>query len=148
MQLTEEEVVAGIVVHLDTTMLRSIGGSETNAERAPAGDRAVAGAHDFLVLGVDAPTGMCTAVPLFEKTAVGNQPLDSGKKAGHDKWLGAHSFFSRWQHWRIPVSSVVAASVPDDTTRDTRRRYAADDPVALADIRTWERRNRSPYRAA
>ena len=148
MQVQEDEVVAGLVVKLDTVMLRTIGGSQTNAERGAAGDRAVAGVHDFLVLGVDEKSGVCTAVPLFEKTAVGNQPLDPAKKSGGAQWLSVNSFFSRWQHWRIPMSAVVAASVSDESVPENRPRYAADDPIALADIRTWETRNRSPYRAA
>ena len=92
---------------------------------------------------------MSTAVPLFPKTAVGNQPLVSAKKSGGDDgWISADTFFSHWQHWRMPVASVVAASEHDSATALTRRRYGAQDRTALDEIRGWEKRNRAPYRAA
>lgn len=148
MHVNHEEVAVGLVVHLDTTVLRTLGGCQTNAERGANGDRAVVGLHDFLVVGVDPHSGLCTAVPLFPKTAVGNQPLVESKKAGRaTHWIGAESFFSHWQHWRIPIASIVVAAISDDTTPATRRRYAPEDRTALDDIRNWEKRNRSPYRA-
>lgn len=149
MALTHEEVTPGLVVHLDTAVLRALGGCQTNAVLGPEGDRAVVGAQDFLIVGLDAAAGRCTAVPLFGKTAVGNQPLESGKKSGRaDQWIGADTFFSRWQHWRIPVASVVAAAAEDPATAPTRRRYAATDRSALDDIKNWEGRNRAAYRDA
>ena len=149
MPVTLEEITASLVVRLDTTVLRSLGGCQTNAVLGPQGDRAVVGTHDFLVVGVDAPSGVCTAVPLFSKTAVGNQPLLESKKTGSaDHWIGADAFFSHWQHWRIPISAIVAASEHDEAAPATRRRYGAQDRTALDDIRNWEKRNRSAYRAA
>lgn len=149
MALTHEEITPGLVVQLDTATLRALGGSQTNAVHTPDGDRAVVGSHDFLVVGVDVAAGRCTAVPLFSKTAVGNQPLDNRKKSGQtDPWLGSDTFFSRWQHWRIPFTAVVAASAGDRGTSDERRRYAAADRSALDDIKNWEGRNRAAYRDA
>ncbi len=149
MQITLEEITVGLVVRLDTSVLRSFGGCQTNAVLGPQGDRAVVGTHDFLVVGVDVPSGVCTGVPLFAKTAVGNQPLIESKKSGNaDHWIGTDSFFSHWQHWRIPMSAIVAASEHDEAAPTTRRRYGAQDRTALDDIRNWEKRNRSAYRAA
>lgn len=133
---------------LDTTTLRLLGGSHTNAAIGPEGDRSAVDLHDFLIVGVDAASGVCTAVPLFTKTAVGNQPLlESKKSGGADHWIGTDTFFSHWQHWRVPLTSIVAASQPDATSSTTRRRYAAHDRTALDEIRSWEKRNRSVYRA-
>ncbi len=147
MALTHEEVFPGLVVQLDTAVLRAHGDSQTNAVRGPEGDRSVVGTQDFLVVGVDAAAGRCTAVPLFAKTAVGNQPLENAKKSGRaEQWLSTDTFFSRWQHWRIPVAAVVAASASDPTTSADRRRYAATDRSALDDIKNWEGRNRAAYR--
>jgi hypothetical protein len=147
MPVTLEEVTAGLVVTLDTTSLRAHGDAQTNAVVGPEGDRAVVGTHDFLVVGVDTAAGICTAVPLFAKSAVGNQPLVDSRKAGRAAgWIGTEVFFSRWQHWRIPVTSLVEASEAEATTPADRRRYAADDRSALDDIRVWESRNRAAYR--
>ncbi len=149
MSLTHEAVTPGLVVQLDTALLRALGGCQTNAVLGPEGDRSVVGTQDFLIVGVDAAAGRCTAVPLFAKTAVGNQPLENGKKSGTaNQWIGTDTFFSRWQHWRIPVASVVAASAGDPATVADRRRYAAADRSALDDIKNWEGRNRAAYRDA
>jgi hypothetical protein len=135
------------VVTLDTTQLRALGDAHTNAVRGPEGDRAVAGTHDFLVVGVDTVTSVCTAVPLFSKSAVGNQPLVEARKTGRKAgWIETDVYFSRWQHWRIPLASLVEASGAETTTIADRRRYAADDRSTLDDIRVWESRNREGYR--
>ncbi len=149
MALTHEDVTPGLVVQLDTAVLRALGGCQTNAVLGPEGDRSVVGTPDFLIVGLDKAVGRCTAVPLFAKTAVGNQPLENGKKSGPaEQWVGTDTFFSRWQHWRIPVASVVAASAHDPATSAERRRYAATDGSALDDIKNWEGRNRAAYRDA
>ncbi len=149
MSLTHEDVTPGLVVQLDTAVLRALGGCQTNAVLGPEGDRSVVGTQPFLLVGLDAAAGRCTAVPLFAKTAVGNQPLEDGKKSGRaDEWIGTDTFFSRWQHWRIPVASVVAALTDDPATTANRRRYAATDRSALDDIKNWEGRNRAAYREA
>lgn len=148
MHVSADEISVGLVVLLDTTALRELGGCQTNAVVSADGDRAVVGPRDFLIVGVDAASGFCTAVPLFSKSAVGNQPLVESKKGGRpDEWIGTDSFFSHWQHWRIPLSAVAAASESDDSTPATRRSYATEDRTALDDIRNWEKRNRAAYRA-
>lgn len=147
MQISSEEIVPGLVVRLDTTILRELGGSQTNAVIGAEGDRAVTGTHDFLVVGIDHRTRACTAVPLFHKTAVGNQPLEESRKTGPGAdWTGADVYFSRWQHWRLPEASVVAASEPDPASPGARRHYATGDGPTLDDIKAWESRNRANYR--
>jgi hypothetical protein len=149
MPVTQEDVTAGLVVTLDTAVLRARGGALTNAVLGPAGDRAVVGEHDFLVLHVDAPSGLCTAVPLFPKSAVGNQPLEAAHRVGAPGvWGEGETYFSCWQHWRIPVASVVVASAVDATVPAMRRQYAPTNRSALDDIRNWEGRNRAAYRPA
>ena len=89
MSLTHEDVTPGLVIQLDTATLRALGGAQTNAVLGPEGDRSVVGTQDFLIVGVDAAAGRCTGVPLFAKTAVGNQPLENGKKSGRaEEWIG------------------------------------------------------------
>lgn len=149
MPLSPSDITPGLVLRLDTATLRSRGDSQTNAESGAAGDRAVTGTSDFLVVGVDRTTGVCTAVPLFPKAAVGNQPLvDELKHGGDSAWRETPTYFSRWQHWRVPVDALIAATDPADAARDDRRQYAPGDGPTLDDIRVWESRNRAVYRPA
>ena len=69
--------------------------------------------------------------------------------AGEQAGSGFSRILRAWaeQHWRVPLTSIVAASQPDATSSTTRRRYAAHDRTALDEIRSWEKRNRSVYRA-
>lgn len=144
-----DEIEAGLVVRLDTEVLRAAGGSRTNATRSDAEDRAVRGTHDFLVLAVDPSAATVLAVPLFPKTAPGSSPLDQRKRAGDvDGWLAAPAFYSHWQHWRIPIDAVIAASAADPGTPGTRRRFAVSDRDALQDAANWATRNRNAFREA
>jgi len=143
------EVRPGLVVRLDTEALRAAGGSETNAQATAEQDRAVRGVHDFLVLAVDAARGVCTAVPLFPKTAPGSSPLDRRKRAGDAAgWHEAPAFFSHWQHWRIPLAALSAAAADDPGAPGARRSFAATDADALQDVLNWASRNRCAFRPA
>ncbi len=114
--LAAEELVPGVVVQLDTELLRERGNSLTNAEWGPGYDRAVIGPHSFLIVFIDPSQEMLTAVPLFSKPAPGSEELDEGLKTGYqDKWAGVRLYFSRWQHWVAPVPDVVAASSLEET---------------------------------
>ncbi len=149
MSLTPTTAQAGLIVGLDTDALRTLGGCQTNAVLNAQGDRAVRGTHDFLLVYVDAAKGISTAVPLFTKSAVGNQPLlESLKTGAAEGWIGSDVYFSRWQHWRIPtpyINEVLAGELADS---DSARRYAAGDSSALDDVRVWESHNRASYRDA
>lgn len=148
MLVSLDEVTPGLVVHLDTAVLRAFGGCQTNAVSNAAGDRAVVGACDFLVVGVDATSGVCTAVPLFDKSAVGNEPLVDSRKTGFAReWIGTTTYFSHWQHWRIPSAALVAASAGDPATAADRRGYSKADRSVLDDVKVWESHNRAAYRA-
>lgn len=139
--VTQEEVKPGLVVHVDTAILRGRGGSVANAGQ----DRAVQGPHYFLVLQADGVT--CVAAPLFSKSAPGSDLLDETKKAGlPDKWVGQDTYTSRWQHWRIPLANIEAASSDEESRPTNRRTYAADDPAELERILSWQEKNRNGYR--
>ena len=143
---TEAEVLPGLVVHLDTDELRRLGGSSTNAETSAGQDRAVAGPHYFLI--VSASADQCVAVPLFSRYAPGSERLQEQLKFGlPDKWRGEDSYFSKWQHWHIPISCVAAASGTEESSAQDRRGYAANRPEVLAAIESWQDKNRAPYRA-
>jgi hypothetical protein len=139
------DVAPGLVVHLDTTILRAYGGSFTNADPNGGLDRAVQGPHYFLVL--DVASGVALAVPLFSKATPGSERLDDTAKAGLPaKWIGETSYFSRYQHWKIPVAALVAASGDEESTAATRRTYGVGRANILPAIAAWQGKNRCGYR--
>lgn len=145
--LLPDEIVPGVVVRLDPTILTAVPGCSTNAEHASDGDRAVVGLHFFLVLYIDAVDGEVLATPLFSDKAPGSMPLDESKKAGPAQgWIGTTSHFSRWQHWWIPIAQLVQASSGEDTTPGSRRIYASSEPDELRRIADWRHQNRAPWR--
>lgn len=145
--LDAREIIPGLVVRLDTRQLRTLGGSETNAQRTDTEDRAVTDVHDFLVVAVDAARLTCTAVPLFAVSSPGSAPLEAKKQWGNiGDWLTAAVHYSRWQHWRIPISALAESSAEDPGTADARRSYAAGDVETLRDLENWASRNRCQFR--
>lgn len=141
------EVQPGLVVHLDTVVLRSLGGSETNAVVSGTHDRAVQGPHYFLVLQVDADR--CTAAPLFSKPTPGSDQLvEAGKSGLADKWVGQTTYASRWQHWRIPLTSIEPASADEESSSTNRRMYAGVGATTPAALLAWGAKNRAAYRSA
>jgi hypothetical protein len=144
--LDVSEIIPGVVVRLDTQHLRSLGGSETNAQRTDTEDRAVTDVHDFLVVAINA--GSCMAIPLFAKSSPGSAPLDAKKQWGNiGGWLTDPVHYSRWQHWRIPLAALAEASTEDPGTPGARRSYAAGDADTLQDLANWATRNRCVFRA-
>ncbi len=106
---------------------------------------AVEGPHYFLVLKVD--EDRCTAVPLHSESSGPRRQLQESLKTGlADKWIGQESWYSPWQHWRIPLVSIAAASGDEESDSTNRRQYAADNPECLDAILRWETKNRYPYR--
>ena len=145
--LLDSEITAGLVVRLDTDLLRARGGSLTNAQVTPTEDRAVTGTHDFLVLATDTASRMATAIPLFPRSAPGSAPLDDRLRAGPADWLAQPVFYSRWQHWRIPLDAIVAASSDDPGAPGARRAHATGNAEVLQDLANWASRNRCAFRA-
>ena len=144
--LHRSELVPGVVVHLDSDELRALGGSRTNAQATADEDRAVTGAHDFLVLMVNAATSDVLATPLFPRSAPGSAPLDDRRRRGPAEWLPHPVFHSRWQHWQIPIDALLAASSGETTEPGARRSYATDSADTLQDLANWATRNRCAYR--
>ncbi len=148
-QLTLPEIVPGVVACVDTQALRSIGGSETNAQIADSGDRAVTDERDFLIVAVNGDARVCTAVPLFPKSSPGSAPLRLDKRQGDiGSWLTGDVHYSRWQHWRIPFGALVEASANDPGDVGSRRTYALGDADTLQDLANWATRNRCAFRSA
>ena len=141
------EIVPGVVARLDTQLLRSTGGSETNAEITDTEDRAVSDERDFLVVAVNTNASTCTAVPLFARSSPGSAPLvPSARQGDVGTWLTDDVHYSRWQHWRIPLSAFSIASVNDPGDVGTRRSYALGDADTLQDLANWATRNRCAFR--
>jgi hypothetical protein len=147
-QLDVPEIVPGVVARLDTQQLRAIGGSETNAQVTETEDRAVTDVHDFLVVAVNAAAGVCTAIPLFAKSSPGSAPLEDKKQWGNiGGWLTDPVHYSRWQHWRIPLTALAESSAEDPGAPGARRGYALGDADTLQDLANWATRNRCEFRA-
>ncbi len=143
--VAESEGALGLVVHLDANLLRELGGSSTNAELSKSEDRAVERPHYFLILDLD--DDVAVATPLFSKYAPGSEPLEEKLKSGlPDKWRGEPSYFSRWQHWRIPLSAIPASSAEDQSETGSRRMYATNDKDVLARAASWICKNRACWR--
>ncbi|WP_133364624.1 hypothetical protein [Qipengyuania sediminis] len=143
--LDSSEVRPGLVVHIDTSVLRSLHCCETNAEVKDGYDRAVVGPHYFLVIKILGDIAL--AVPLFSKTAPGNELLREELKSGlADKWIGEPSYFSRWQHWRIPPFALAAASAAEESGPNNRRAYATQAHEAIGSIGEWATKNRCEWR--
>jgi hypothetical protein len=148
-RLHQSELVPGLVARLDSQILRAAGGCETNAQRTDTEDRAVAGVHDFLVVAVDAMSGVCLAAPLFPRSSPGSAPLVPAKRAGDiDGWLTDDVHYSRWQHWRIPPAAMLAASDADPGEVGARRSFALGNADMLRDLANWATRNRCTFRPA
>ena len=142
--MTPPAIEAGDVVALDTGVLRRAGGSRTNAQQTADEDRAVTGVHDFLVLHVDRAAGQLSALPLFPRSAPGSAPLDDRLRSGPPEWLAQPVFYSRWQHWQVPLVALSAAITGDETNR----RYAAGKEEVLRELGNWASRNRCAFRPA
>ena len=140
-------VIPSRILRVDTDRLRAIGGSMTNAQRTTESDRAVTGTHDFLIVAVDAATRMCTALPLYPRSAPGSAQLDAALLEGESDFTRAPLFYSRWQHWRIPMDALSSASEADDSGRASCS-YAAEQPEVLRDLANWASRNRCAFRPA
>ena len=140
-------VVAGMILRVDTDRLRALGGSCTNAQRTTDADRAVTGTHDFLIVAIDAGTRICTALPLYPRSAPGSAQLDPAALAGADDFTSIPLFYSRWQHWRIPLDAFVEA-VSAESRGTTQRSYALGQSEPLRDLANWASRNRCEFRPA
>ncbi len=142
-----DELSAGMVVHINTTVLRALGGSFTTVKIVGGVDRAVTGSHYFLLLESDPASRLWTAAPLFSKSAAGSRKLVEAQKSGLDeKWRGIASYYSIWQMWKIPAASIEAASGEDETDHTNRRRYASAQDHLLVSIARDREQEREPYR--
>ena len=102
---------------------------------------------DFVVVALDSAAATCTAIPLFPRSSPGSAPLDAHKQWGNiGSWLTEAVHYSRWQHWRIPLAALTAASAEDPGSAGARRGYALGDADTLQDLANWATRNRCAFR--
>ncbi len=146
--LAPSEIRPGLVVRLDTALLRALGGAETNAQRSEDEDRAVTDVHDFIVVATNDAAASSMLLPIFPRSAPGSAPLDPSRMRGPAGFTGVPWFYSRWQHWRVPNISIVAASAGDPGAEGDRRTYAEGNVDALRELENWASRNRCAFRPA
>ena len=136
--LTLNDVLPGVVVHLDTARLRVLGGSSSNAKNGMA----VTGPHYFLILSIEVDLALTT--PLFSVPGADRIKLEDSLKAGFpQQWLDRQSFYFKWQHWRIPIDALCDASSIDNSPNTNRRRYLGNPSL----IARWTRKAREPWQA-
>lgn len=146
--LAPSEIRPGLVVRLDTALLRALGGAETNAQRTEEEDRAVTDVHDFVVVATDGAAASSMLLPIFPRSAPGSAPLDPSRMRGPAEFTIVPWFYSRWQHWRIPHAAIIAASANDPGAEGNRRSYAEGEVDALRELENWASRNRCAFRPA
>ena len=140
----EEELVPGLVVQLDTSRLRQLGNSRTNAEKTRSEDRAVIGPHSFVVVATNPEDRSAILCPVFSQWAPGSLKLQEAKKSGFlNNWASVELHFSKWQHWEIPYDDIIACSDIENTQHGARRHYAAENAETLNSI--LRRMSRSPW---
>lgn len=144
--LTNKDIEAGLVCHLNPKILREDPRTETNAQMLDnIYDHSVDEVHFFVLLKhFDTRRWLC--VPLFSKTDDVRKPLTEGLKGGFsDKWQGVDSFYSPWQQWLIPVSAMIDASLDEESPLGVRRSYARNTRSILRGITTFIIDNRVPF---
>ncbi|MFT8732699.1 MAG: hypothetical protein ABF752_12605 [Acetobacter fabarum] len=138
----DDEVIKGIVIHLDPTILKNIGGCEATTKTG----HEVSDAHYFLVIDVDRVNNYCIAMPLFSERGKDRQILNNSLKSGmSENWIDKHSYLFRWQTWKIPLSSIERASVSDESDTESRRYYAINNEEELINIANLLRSNKTPF---
>lgn len=136
-----DEIERGLIVHLDPKVLAG-GGSEATVKTG----HAVKDPHYFLVLSVDSNESNCIAMPLFSESGRDRELLDENLKSGCPKnWKGQASYIFRWQVWRIPLTSIEAASGADESEATTRRGYAKNDQEKLDKILDFLKNNNQEF---
>lgn len=117
----------------------------TNAVLTDVENRAVVGPHLFLLLEDAGMTWL--AVPLFSRRGPGSVPLEEALKGGlADGWVGRQSYVSRYQHWKIPETAIVAASASEVSNQANRRTYADGALEKLPEMVRWTEKNRCDFR--
>lgn len=140
-----EEVVPGLVVHMDPAILEAEGGCEINVEIGAE----VRDVHYFLVTSVDAEARRCMAFPLYsDQHGIRDRlMLEEAFKSGKaSDWIGVPSWYYKWQVWCIPLDSFPVASVTDDSPSVDRRRYGDASEAAFASVTAHLPRLRTPWR--
>jgi hypothetical protein len=126
-----EEISAGMIVHLSPEILKALGGCEV---KCPKGTE-VQSDHYFLITEIAADNKLL-ATPLYsENGGIRDRVLlkETCKTGKPDQWIGQDSYYFKWQFWRIPATSVSAASVKDNSEPNNRRGYQDYKPV-MADL--------------
>ncbi len=97
--VSDDELLSGLVIQLDTELLGQLGNSRTSAEKTPEEDRAVVGPHAFVVLTANATERLAFLYPIFSEWAPGSSRLEEEKKSGLLRnWAGVALHSSKWQH--------------------------------------------------
>ncbi|GFE94612.1 hypothetical protein [Acetobacter persici] len=138
----DDEIIRGIVIHLDPKILKNIGGCEATIKPG----HQVLDVHYFLVVDVKREENYCIAMPLFSEGGKDRQILNNYLKSGmSENWINQYSYLFRWQTWKIPLSSIEEASISDESDTENRRYYAKDHEDELINFLNLLKKNNTPF---
>lgn len=103
--LAPEEIVRGLVLHLNPDVLEAEGGTYTCIP-----SRRVLGGHFFLCLET-ASDGHGRWLPLYEGDGVGRIKVSSDARVGHPKWTNSPCYYHPAQVWTASHAAVSKAAL-------------------------------------
>ncbi len=123
-QIAEDEIDRGLVLHLDPSTLKNAGATICCCDES----REVKGTHFFLCLGVDATHG--DWLPLYSEDGVGRLRITKAGKYGHPKWTRSDSFYHPNQIWTVTHGGVVEAAIGgSDLSMPGQRNGVLEDAI-------------------
>lgn len=103
MNYTEQEVSAGLVMHLCPKTMLGKGGKVTCAPEYIVSDH-----HFFLV--IEAGPKRCRLMPLYSAPGPGRVEISADGRIGHPLWTGGQFHYHTEQVWDVSKPVVVMAA--------------------------------------
>jgi hypothetical protein len=116
--LHEDEIVSGLVLHMDPDDLHAHGAQSMSLLGGPG---AVRGLHYFLCTGVDEVAHTSEWLPMFSRDGWLRLPIAGEHKRGHRAFSAGTSYVDLRQIWRAKNATIITAARRFDVT-DSRSR--------------------------
>lgn len=123
--LCTDDIVSGLVLHLDPVSLKQAGGEHYS----PDGFR-VPGDHYFLCVLVEGEESYW--VPLSSKLGEGRLKIERSEKRGHPTWTHSETYAITSQFWKASVRVVIgSARVANERSQRGARNIVTETGVAI-----------------